>query len=149
MGGENYQFDKRILSFISLVFRSILSLLSVKIQILYICFIYIYYKLSIFVEIRHSEMKLKKIVPKITLAIFVIWIIAQIVVVYLYWGEPQYSDAERYRIYAAQCYANGTWYPDSSQTYIKKLIFIRRGIKINSLPSSLYMSQDPNRSYIN
>lgn len=48
-------------------------------------------------------------------AIFLVWIVAQCIVVIHYWGVPQYSDAGNYQRLAFQCYSEGTWYPTVAQ----------------------------------
>lgn len=44
-----------------------------------------------------------------------LWLVVQILMVVLYWGKPQYSDAHSYISLASQCYNSGGWYPTDIQ----------------------------------
>lgn len=47
------------------------------------------------------------------LTIAAIWLLAQLVVIVVYWGEPQYSDAANYMAFANEAYLQGHWYPSA------------------------------------
>ncbi len=47
----------------------------------------------------------------IALAVSLLWVVAQIVVLIVYWGAPQYSDAANYLAFAREAVAHNSWYP--------------------------------------
>ncbi len=54
---------------------------------------------------------------KTTLAVVVLWVIAQIVVIIYFWGAPQGSDQGAYIRMAQSCYEKGEWYPMLQDVY--------------------------------
>jgi len=40
-----------------------------------------------------------------------LWVIFQIIIVFLFWGAPQFSDPGLYMQLAEKCFQNGEWYP--------------------------------------
>lgn len=55
-----------------------------------------------------------QLITKIVVCIFVV---VQIVILYVFWGAPQYSDNKAYMDLALNCYENGTWYPMEQNLY--------------------------------
>ena len=64
-----------------------------------------------------DEGKIRKVLPKITIIVLILWLIAQIACFFLYKNMPQFSDAQIYCDLALQCFNNQTWYPDSTQIF--------------------------------
>ncbi len=56
-------------------------------------------------------MGLKRALSVSAVCVGALWIVAQIVVICIYWGEPQYSDAANYLDFARQAAAASSWYP--------------------------------------
>lgn len=54
---------------------------------------------------------------RIMLSVLVLWILAQIVVVIYFWGEPQGSDQGAYIDIARRCFAHNEWYPMQQDIY--------------------------------
>ena len=64
----------------------------------------------------------KKIETYVRLSIL-IWIILQVIFVYIFWDAPQYSDARVYTQEAINCYSHGEWYPNVEQINNSRYIF--------------------------
>ena len=58
-----------------------------------------------------------------TLLSILFWIALQMYFIYIYWGVPQYSDAETYTHEALKCYLQGEWYPNAEQVQNSQYIF--------------------------
>ena len=54
---------------------------------------------------------------RVATAAVAIWLAAQIVCIIVFWGQPQYSDADIYQTFAYDCYCRGMWYPMEEQLY--------------------------------
>ena len=58
-------------------------------------------------------MKLKSV----SLIVVLLWLFIQVVMIFVYWETPQYSDAHIYQLMAIDCYEHNEWYPMRSQLY--------------------------------
>lgn len=65
----------------------------------------------------------RRLLSKISFIIALLWFIAQIVCIIVYWGDPQYSDAHSYQRLALLSYESGSWYPTAEQLYSELYIF--------------------------
>lgn len=54
---------------------------------------------------------------KMVKASVAVWMVAQLVCIVVFWGEPQYSDANTYQTFAYDCYSKGMWYPMEEHLY--------------------------------
>ena len=61
--------------------------------------------------------------PRITYFTFALWILAQIVVIILFWGAPQGSDQGEYMKLAQRCFDRGEWYPMAEDVYAASSIW--------------------------
>jgi uncharacterized membrane protein YhaH (DUF805 family) len=56
----------------------------------------------------------------LTLAMYIVgtlWIVAQIVVITVFWGKPQYSDSAHYLGLALKSFENDSWYPSATNLH--------------------------------
>ncbi len=49
--------------------------------------------------------------------LFILWVLGQVVLVFLYWDFPLHDDAAAYASLALQCLQENTWYPSSSHIH--------------------------------
>ncbi|PSR10048.1 MAG: hypothetical protein C7N36_19600, partial [Bacteroidetes bacterium] len=68
-------------------------------------------------ETKKQEMDQERVPFRIMLSVLVLWILAQIVVVIYFWGEPQGSDQGAYIDIARRCFAHNEWYPMQQDIY--------------------------------
>lgn len=54
---------------------------------------------------------------KVCLCLFSIWIVAQIVLIFVFFNAGQRSDQGAYIRMATECFANGEWYPNETTLY--------------------------------
>lgn len=67
--------------------------------------------------IRFFQKLDEKQLTKIASGVFILWVVAQIVVIAIFWGKPQYSDHGYYMRMALDCFSNGEWYPMHKHIY--------------------------------
>ena len=72
-----------------------------------------------------------------TASVFVLWIVAQVVMLVLYWQVPQYSDAANYAAFARQAFDAGSWYPLAAN--IANDMWVANTGYINFLVANLYL----------
>ncbi|MCL1947551.1 MAG: glycosyltransferase family 39 protein [Chitinivibrionia bacterium] len=79
-------------------------------------------EMSQFINIKQkiqSVFEDEKLLLKIALALFAVWVVAQIVLIVCFWGHPPLpgTDIEGYVSIARRCFDSGQWYPNAQDVY--------------------------------